>query len=480
MDYCTRLENKMNIELGKSTYAFMIADPLAILEENEVHVGFSSMFRDTKSEWSEVMLHNIDILVSRSPALLPSDIQKVRAVFKPELGIYRDLIVFSSKGACSLAEKLSGGDFDGDKAWICWEPSIVGPFQNASVPEPVKLKEFGIEKDNLQVRDIYSSDDFTNKFLLHGFDFNFRVNMLGSCTAYHEAMCYHGTSIGDESAIAIAFLLGQLVDRPKNGIIFDESQWVAYLKRKGLKPCKKPAYKDKANARPKKTNLIDNLVFEVAKTVRQDALGKFARHFGNVGTQDEDLVRLYINEKQSEEAKPGQLLSSVLHDLKEQLHQIYEYWKNNVTPQDDNKEPSVRRGSNMSFRALVEKCRADFLAIEPLAIENYLITKRWKRERDQKHGLTYWDLLKASFLYHEWHNRGKYPWYVAGVELGELKATAEGKGSYRIVKDYMFEAFKLDNKAVKRRRELDYGRMDENGDDDDEFGAFDWDDFEMQ
>lgn len=77
MDYCTRLENRMNIELGRSTYAFMIADPLALLEENEVHIGFSSMFRDTKSEWSDVMLHNMDTLVSRLPALLPSDIQKV-------------------------------------------------------------------------------------------------------------------------------------------------------------------------------------------------------------------------------------------------------------------------------------------------------------------------------------------------------------------------------------------------------------------
>ena len=77
MDYCTRLENRMNIELGRSTYAFMIADPLALLEENEVHIGFSSIFRDTKSEWSDVLLHNMDILVSRLPALLPSDIQKV-------------------------------------------------------------------------------------------------------------------------------------------------------------------------------------------------------------------------------------------------------------------------------------------------------------------------------------------------------------------------------------------------------------------
>ena len=67
----------MNIELGKSTYAFMIADPLALLEENEVHIGFSSMFQDPKTGWSEVMLHDMDILVARLPASLPSDIQKV-------------------------------------------------------------------------------------------------------------------------------------------------------------------------------------------------------------------------------------------------------------------------------------------------------------------------------------------------------------------------------------------------------------------
>ena len=55
----------------------MIADPLAVLEEGEVHVGFSALFQDPKSGWSDVMLHDIDILVARSPALLPSDIQKV-------------------------------------------------------------------------------------------------------------------------------------------------------------------------------------------------------------------------------------------------------------------------------------------------------------------------------------------------------------------------------------------------------------------
>lgn len=68
----------MNIGLGRSTNAYMIADPLAVLEEGEIHLSFSSVFRDTKSGFDETMLHGFDVLVARLPAHLPSDIQKVR------------------------------------------------------------------------------------------------------------------------------------------------------------------------------------------------------------------------------------------------------------------------------------------------------------------------------------------------------------------------------------------------------------------
>lgn len=75
--YCERLENKMNIGVGRSTYALMIADPLAVLEENEVHIGFSSVFKDLQSGFQDTILHNLDLLVARLPANLPSDVQKV-------------------------------------------------------------------------------------------------------------------------------------------------------------------------------------------------------------------------------------------------------------------------------------------------------------------------------------------------------------------------------------------------------------------
>lgn len=79
-DYCLRLEEKMNIGVGQSTNAFMIADPLAILEEDEIHLGFSSVFHDPTSGFDQSMLHNIDVLVARSPAHLPSDVQKVMTI----------------------------------------------------------------------------------------------------------------------------------------------------------------------------------------------------------------------------------------------------------------------------------------------------------------------------------------------------------------------------------------------------------------
>ena len=71
----------MNIDLGRSTSTFMIADPLAVLEEGEIHLGFSNVFRDSKSGFNDSMLHDVDVLVARRPAHLPSDIQKACFAF---------------------------------------------------------------------------------------------------------------------------------------------------------------------------------------------------------------------------------------------------------------------------------------------------------------------------------------------------------------------------------------------------------------
>lgn len=57
------------------------------------------------------------ILITRSPALHPGDVQYVEAIDVPEdspLRALHNCVVFSSKGERDLPSKLSGGDLDGD------------------------------------------------------------------------------------------------------------------------------------------------------------------------------------------------------------------------------------------------------------------------------------------------------------------------------------------------------------------------------
>ena len=470
----------MNIGLAESTYAFMIADPLAILEEDEVHIAFSSAFRDHKTGVDQTMLHGIDVLVARSPAHLPSDIQKVRAVFKPELRLYRDVIVFPSKGSVSLASKLSGGDYDGDKVWICWDPDIVEPFGNAQVPDPPNIDFYGIEKDNTKVSDLLHHHDYMNQFLCHGFNFNLQTNMLGTCTLYHEKLCYHNKAIDSKPATQIASLLGNLVDSAKGGYIYDTGKWTDFLKKENLpRNLTDPAYKDR-NARPT-DHLVDHLVHVTAKNIKDDVLKKFSEHFQDASERDDDLFRLRT--EAVEEAKANKEMAKVLDNLKTGLKTIKDFWVVHAHVEDDEAVHATRKSPALTFRTLVERCREDFLKLGPTLDTPPISDKIATWQRDHAAGRSsHWDLLKASVAFYH-HHIGAFIWHVAGVELGEIKVTAKGRGTYRAVDEEVFEAFKLDSRAVDgalRREMLERegsGKIDgESDDSDDEYGNPDSDD----
>ncbi|KAH7311097.1 RNA dependent RNA polymerase-domain-containing protein [Rhexocercosporidium sp. MPI-PUGE-AT-0058] len=115
--YCDNLKSKLNIRVGNSAYAYMIPDFWGVLAPDEVYIDFSSFGSSELSP--KVVLDGVDILVARTPAHYASDIQKVKAVRKLELIDLKDVIIFPTRGDQSLASKLSGGDSEGDEAWIC-------------------------------------------------------------------------------------------------------------------------------------------------------------------------------------------------------------------------------------------------------------------------------------------------------------------------------------------------------------------------
>lgn len=173
-----KMKEGLRISIAKSTYAYMLVDFWEVLEPGEVHLCFSR-FDGDGGELSD--LDGIDVLVARAPAHLPSDIQKVKAVFNPELRHLRDVIIFSAKGNEPLAALLSGGDYDGDKAWVCWDPEIVNNFENHPLPPQPDLTPY-LKKDEATLADLhreYGEHRYVDAMINQAFYFNLQQKFLG-------------------------------------------------------------------------------------------------------------------------------------------------------------------------------------------------------------------------------------------------------------------------------------------------------------
>ena len=99
-------KEKININLGCSVM-FGIIDEYNQLEEGQVLVCNGGIIGD--------------VLVTRAPCMFPGDIQKAKAVGANGDKRYKcfdQVIVFSAKGERPLADKLGGGDLDGDRFHI--------------------------------------------------------------------------------------------------------------------------------------------------------------------------------------------------------------------------------------------------------------------------------------------------------------------------------------------------------------------------
>jgi len=100
-----------------------VMDEYDMLEEGQILVGNGAV---TGS-----------VLVARSPALFPGDIQRAEAIrgFREDARYIHlnECVVFSSMGARPLADMLGGGDLDGDEFFVINDAAIL---DNATMAEP--------------------------------------------------------------------------------------------------------------------------------------------------------------------------------------------------------------------------------------------------------------------------------------------------------------------------------------------------------
>ncbi|KAI1456489.1 RdRP-domain-containing protein [Annulohypoxylon moriforme] len=152
------LKHKARIPVEKGVTLFGILDEFGFLEEDEVYVTFD---KEKLSGSRNLNLHNKLVLVTRSPALHPGDIQVRRAVVPPPGHPLRSLsncIAFSRKGSRDLPSQLSGGDLDGDIYNIIWDKEAVmsstREFKPADYPL-VKPKNIGREVRREDMTDFF-------------------------------------------------------------------------------------------------------------------------------------------------------------------------------------------------------------------------------------------------------------------------------------------------------------------------------------
>lgn len=136
------LKHKARIPVRKGITLFGIMDETGYLEEGQVYVTYDTM----EGRLSEPPGPG-PVIVTRSPALHPGDVQTAENAVPPDghpLLQQRNCVVFSQWGNRDLPSQLSGGDLDGDVFHVIWDPAVFGDvmtFEPADYPrvEPLEL-----------------------------------------------------------------------------------------------------------------------------------------------------------------------------------------------------------------------------------------------------------------------------------------------------------------------------------------------------
>ncbi|KAI1471036.1 RdRP-domain-containing protein [Daldinia caldariorum] len=135
------LKHKARIPVEKGATLFGVMDEFGFLEEDEIFVTFEEE-KLYRKRGIHINLHNRLVLITRSPALHPGDIQVRTVVVPPDDHPLRSLsncVVFSQKGKRDLPSQLSGGDLDGDIYNIIWDELAVNSSKAEFAPADYPL-----------------------------------------------------------------------------------------------------------------------------------------------------------------------------------------------------------------------------------------------------------------------------------------------------------------------------------------------------
>ncbi|KAF4949400.1 hypothetical protein FSARC_13490 [Fusarium sarcochroum] len=403
-----KVNSKMKIKIDQSTWALMTVDFQKVLAPDEVHLCFSSAFNDGLEDRYD--LDGLDVLVARCPAHLPSDIQKVKAVFKPELRHLKDVIIFPSTGDEPLADRLSGGDYDGDRAWICWDSDITDNFRNAKVPPKPSFDGY-LQANKCTVESLsltYGKAYFLDHLLEEAFTFHIAPKLVGICTDYKERLSYQQNSICTLSVTNLSWLLNYcggnaFLERPSykldtTGNISESCHILDYLKST-------------------MQELIDNGLSDLS-SCRLEQDGECG--IWELSTFDADLAAYWddfetgVEDMIQKQDPASTWLRELRSNLERDIKACFSYWG------------KMMSGTNHYFIKLIPVYER-WVSISPKVITGSKVATAviWSLTQPFTNTslLGGWQLLKASLTFKLYHDfRPKFAWQMAGRQLQYIKA----------------------------------------------------------
>ena len=199
------LKYKTRIPVKDGFTLLGIMDETGILEEGQIFciVDMDGQARVITGD------HGQRVIISRSPALHPGDVQLAAAVAVPEsspLMQLRNCICFSQKGPRDLPSKLSGGDLDGDTFHIIFDP-------NARTRESFAPADYARQAPRELERPVERQDmaDFFVDFI--------ETDQLGRICNTHKMLADQSDGgVNDERCIKLAEMASTAVDFSKTGI----------------------------------------------------------------------------------------------------------------------------------------------------------------------------------------------------------------------------------------------------------------------
>lgn len=329
--------------------------------------------------------------------------------------------------------------------WLCWEPCLVEPFKNAPAPnDPLDPHSLGIEIDKTRLGDILDSTAGINDFFRRSFEFAWQVQKLGICTNLHTSLQYNLNTMASEKLSKLADLHDLLVDTTKNGYLFGDEQWMAFILTHDLNtPNRREiAYKKAGdielaskNTKHTPSNIIDFLIFDVARGQILEIMSDVEELLDTSTHFDSDITQLYDSFGGTGDDAGCGLAKNLQKQLCQDVEVIFKRYC----------AETHARGSTVDLSELFSRashiCQQAFDEIKPGEVN--IVSDTWQL-RATRHGPSYWDLVKASAVF-KLHGRRNpdFAFAVAGQWICYLKANAGPLGSPQAVVSNVLRKMKM-------------------------------------